>query len=113
MKTILFYECEAKPHPFLWGFDQLSNRLIDYLLRLEHSLITGFCLNYFMSVINQSESFPPDERYRLTAEVQHVKNSLIYQHIYPRFWLEAEPSYPKQSLVQYIYPLTHLPCYVQ
>ena len=113
MKTILFYECEAKPHPFLWGFDQLSNRLIDCLLRLEHCLITGFCPNYFMSVINQFESFSPDERYRLTAEVQHLKNSLIYQPIYPRFWLAAEPSYPKQSLVQYIYPLTPLPCYVQ
>ena len=113
MKTILFYECEAKPHPFLWGFDQLSNRLIDCLLRLEHCLRTGFCPNYFMSVINQFESFSPDERYRLTAEVQHLKNSLIYQPIYPRFWLAAETSYPKQSLVQYIYPLTPLPCYVQ
>ena len=101
MKTILFYECEAKPHPFLWGFDQLSNRLIDCLLRLKQSLITGFCPNYFMSVINQFESFPPDERYRLTVEVQH----LIDQHIYPRFWLAAEP-----SLVQCMYPPTPLPC---
>lgn len=106
MKTILFYECEAKPHPFLWGFDQLSYRLIDCLLRLKQSLITGFCPNYFMRIINQFESFPPHERYRLTAEVhQH----LTYQHIYPGFWLAAEPSL---AFVQYIYPPTPLPCYV-
>ena len=105
MKTILFYECEAKPHPFLWGFDQLRNRLIEFLLRLEHTLITGFCPNYFMSVINQFESFPPEKRYRLTAEVQQLKNSLI---------LAAESSYSKQSLVQCMYPPTppSMPCAV-
>ena len=77
MKTILFYEYEAKPHPFLWDFHQWSKILIDCLWRLEHSLIMGFCPNYFMSGINQFEScFPPEEGRRLAAEVQHLKNVL-------------------------------------
>lgn len=106
MKTILLYECEDKPHPVFWGFDQWSNRLIDCLSKLEYSLKTGFCPNYFMKDINLFESFTHQEISWLAAEVHQLKNYfLIYQPIYPRFWLVAEPSYPKQSLVRYKYPL--------
>ena len=109
MKTILFYESEAKPDPSLWGLDQWSNRLIECLFRLEHNLIRGSCPNYFMIGINQFESFPQEKRYLLAQEVQQFRNSLIYQPINHGSWLAVEPSHPKQSLVQCIYPLTPPP----
>ena len=105
MKTILLYECEGKPHPIFWGFDQWSNRLIDCLSKLEYNLTTGFCPNYFMKDINLLESFSPEEISWLAAQVHQLTNFLKYKPIHPGFRLAAEPSYPRQSLVRYNYPL--------
>lgn len=106
MKTILLYESEDKPHPISWGFDQWSNRLFDCLSKLEFFLTKEFCPNYFMKDINLFESFSPEEICWLAAKVHQLKNFATYQPIYPGFWLAAEPSYPKQSLVRCKYPLT-------
>ena len=103
MKTILFYECEDKPHPIFWGFDQWSYRLIDCLSKLEYSLTLRFCPNYFMKDINLFESFSLEMAWLLAAKVQKF---LICQHIYFGSCLAVEPSYPKQPLVRYKYPLT-------
>ena len=106
LKTILFYECEDKPHPIFWGFDQWSYRLIDCLSRLEYGLTWGFCPNYFMKDINLFESFSLEMSWLLAAKVHQLKNFLICQHIYFGSCLAVEPSYPKQPLVRYKYPLT-------
>ena len=62
-----------------------------------------------MSGINQFESFPHEKRYLLAQEVQQLRNILIYQPVNHGSWLAVEPSHPKQSLVQCIYPLTPPP----
>ena len=68
MKKILFYECEAKPHPILLGFCQWS--ITDWLTFWRGQLNNGVFPNYFMTGINLFESFSPQEKLSwLAAEV--------------------------------------------
>ncbi|XP_068671833.1 cyclic GMP-AMP synthase-like receptor 1 [Montipora foliosa] len=58
LKTMLLYECEAKPSPSNWTFDCLGDRFMGLLQRLEDCLRQKNCPHHFMREFNLFETFP-------------------------------------------------------
>ncbi|KAJ7369963.1 hypothetical protein OS493_035134 [Desmophyllum pertusum] len=59
LKTMLFYECEANPHPSQWLSTCLSDRFLGLLRRLENCLLQLNCPHYFIHNLNLFEMLNP------------------------------------------------------
>ena len=70
LKTMLFYECEANPHPSHWSFDRLGERFIGILKRLKNCLRQSKCPHYFIKDLNLFEFFPYERCSELARKVE-------------------------------------------
>lgn len=87
LKTIMFFQCQAKPDPRNWNFDLLKDRLYDFLSTLEYLLLERFCPMFFMTEINLFENaFSHQRGYELAEEVHHLRNSYELSPFYRRFF---------------------------
>ena len=74
LKTILFYECEAKPQSKQWSSDCLGERFLGFLHRLENCLQQKSCPHYFIRDFNLFEPLNRQKCLELAGRVRRIRS---------------------------------------
>ena len=74
LKTILFYECEAKPQSQQWSSNCLGERFLSLLKRLEKCLEQKSCPHYFIRDFNLFEPLNRQKCLELAGRVGRFRS---------------------------------------
>lgn len=74
LKTILFYECEAKPQSQQWSTNCLGERFLGLLHRLENCLQQKSCPHYFIRDFNLFEPLDCQKCLELAGRVRRIRS---------------------------------------
>ena len=77
LKTILFFECEAKPQSRQWSSDCLAERFLDLLRRLENCLRQKSCPHYFIRDFDLFEPLEPQKCAELAGTVKMIRSQAV------------------------------------
>ena len=72
LKTVLLYECEAKPYDYQWDNTCLGDRFLDHLRRLQKCLESKNCPDYFLRDYNLFEKLDPQKCKELAGIVKKI-----------------------------------------